>query len=240
MYPTQDYDFKHSAVDHLTCVGSNLIYNEIEAGGSWLSKKLKTGLITWELDSVPVYAALSHFTPSFCRSRSHRSSRRHYSRSHSRSHSRRRRSRSRSNSSEYHRRHSHSPMSNRRRHIGDRVRHWVCSIHDALCSAVLRSVTFSSPLDKPRPKLLPGSVWPEPVHHRERPERGLLQVWPSEWRQHCVWPAVSTLQGFLLCLLREQRRCERGEFFRLNSNVQFSCKIWLVQLQLSFVGISKK
>lgn len=45
--PTQDYDFKHSAVDHLTCVGSNLIYNEIEAGGSCLSKKLKTGLITW-------------------------------------------------------------------------------------------------------------------------------------------------------------------------------------------------
>lgn len=68
--------------------------------------------------------ALFHFTPSLCRSRSHRSSRRHYSRSRSRSHSRRRRSRSRSYSSEYHRRrsHSHSPMSNRRRHVGDRVR----------------------------------------------------------------------------------------------------------------------
>ncbi|RXN28063.1 thrombospondin-type laminin G domain and EAR repeat-containing -like protein [Labeo rohita] len=57
------------------------------------------------------------------RSRSHRSSRRHYSRSRSRSHSRRRRSRSRSYSSEYRRRrsHSHSPMSNRRRHVGDRA-----------------------------------------------------------------------------------------------------------------------
>ncbi|XP_059355784.1 transformer-2 protein homolog beta isoform X1 [Carassius carassius] len=55
------------------------------------------------------------------RSRSHRSSRRHYSRS--RSHSRRRRSRSRSYSSEYrpHRSQSHSPMSNRRRHLGDRA-----------------------------------------------------------------------------------------------------------------------
>lgn len=56
-----------------------------------------------------------------CRSRSHRSSRRHHSRSRSRS--RRRRSRSRSRSSEYRRRRSHSrsPMSNRRRHIGNRV-----------------------------------------------------------------------------------------------------------------------
>lgn len=53
--------------------------------------------------------------------RSHRSSRRHYSRSRSRSH--RRRSRSHSNSQEYRRRrsHSHSPMSNRRRHVGNRV-----------------------------------------------------------------------------------------------------------------------
>ncbi|KAK2826432.1 hypothetical protein Q5P01_020646 [Channa striata] len=55
------------------------------------------------------------------RSRSHRSSRRHYSRSRSRSH--RRRSRSRSRSWEYRRRRSHSrsPMSNRRRHIGNRA-----------------------------------------------------------------------------------------------------------------------
>ncbi len=55
------------------------------------------------------------------RSRSHRSSRRHYSRSRSRSH--RRRSRSRSRSWEYrrHRSHSRSPMSNRRRHLGNRV-----------------------------------------------------------------------------------------------------------------------
>nr|XP_020469731.1 transformer-2 protein homolog alpha-like isoform X2 [Monopterus albus] len=55
------------------------------------------------------------------RSRSHRSSRRRYSRS--RSHSHRRRSRSRSRSWEYRRRRSHSrsPMSNRRRHIGNRA-----------------------------------------------------------------------------------------------------------------------
>ncbi|XP_051787356.1 transformer-2 protein homolog beta isoform X1 [Erpetoichthys calabaricus] len=57
------------------------------------------------------------------RSRSHRSSRRRYSRSRSRSRSHRRRSRSRSYSGEYRRRrsHSHSPMSNRRRHIGNRA-----------------------------------------------------------------------------------------------------------------------
>ncbi|XP_066517083.1 transformer-2 protein homolog beta isoform X2 [Hoplias malabaricus] len=58
------------------------------------------------------------------RSHSRRSSRRHYShsRSRSRSHSRRRHSRSRSYSREYRRRrsHSHSPMSNRRRHVGNR------------------------------------------------------------------------------------------------------------------------
>ncbi|XP_026880626.2 transformer-2 protein homolog beta-like [Electrophorus electricus] len=55
------------------------------------------------------------------RSRSHRSSRRHYSRSRSRS--RRRHSRSRSYSREYRRRRSpsHSPMSNRRRHVGNRA-----------------------------------------------------------------------------------------------------------------------
>ncbi|KAM3594406.1 uncharacterized protein V6R79_007275 [Siganus canaliculatus] len=55
------------------------------------------------------------------RSHSHRSSRRHYSRS--RSHSHRRHSRSHSRSSEYRRRRSHSrsPMSNRRRHIGNRA-----------------------------------------------------------------------------------------------------------------------
>uniref|UniRef100_A0A8C2GPJ2 Transformer-2 protein homolog beta n=1 Tax=Cyprinus carpio TaxID=7962 RepID=A0A8C2GPJ2_CYPCA len=55
------------------------------------------------------------------RSRSHRSSRRHYSCS--RSHSRQRRSHSRSYSSEYRRlsSQSHSPMSNRRRHVGDRA-----------------------------------------------------------------------------------------------------------------------
>ncbi|XP_051942219.1 transformer-2 protein homolog beta-like [Hippocampus zosterae] len=51
------------------------------------------------------------------RSRSHRSSRRNYSRSRSRS--RRRRSRSRSGSRR--RSHSRSPMSNRRRHIGNRA-----------------------------------------------------------------------------------------------------------------------
>uniref|UniRef100_A0A8C2WWG1 Transformer-2 protein homolog beta n=1 Tax=Cyclopterus lumpus TaxID=8103 RepID=A0A8C2WWG1_CYCLU len=52
------------------------------------------------------------------RSRSHRSSRRHHSRSRSRRHSR-----SRSRSWEYrrHRSHSRSPMSNRRRHIGNRA-----------------------------------------------------------------------------------------------------------------------
>ncbi|KTF87320.1 hypothetical protein cypCar_00013658, partial [Cyprinus carpio] len=71
--------------------------------------------------SVAFYGALFQFTPSFCRSRSHRSSRRHYSCS--RSHSRQRRSRSRSYSSEYRRcsSQSHSPMSNRRRHVGDRA-----------------------------------------------------------------------------------------------------------------------
>ncbi|XP_043931882.1 transformer-2 protein homolog beta isoform X3 [Protopterus annectens] len=55
------------------------------------------------------------------RSRSHRSSRRRYSRSRSRSH--RRRSRSRSYTPDYYRKrssHSHSPMSSRRRHIGNR------------------------------------------------------------------------------------------------------------------------
>ncbi|XP_043931881.1 transformer-2 protein homolog beta isoform X2 [Protopterus annectens] len=56
------------------------------------------------------------------RSRSHRSSRRRYSRSRSRSH--RRRSRSRSYTPDYYRKrssHSHSPMSSRRRHIGNRA-----------------------------------------------------------------------------------------------------------------------
>lgn len=59
----------------------------------------------------------------FLRSRSRRSSRRHYTRSRSRSRSHRR-SRSRSYSRDYRRRHSHShsPMSTRRRHIGNRVR----------------------------------------------------------------------------------------------------------------------
>lgn len=63
------------------------------------------------------------FSMSILRSRSHRSSRRHHSRSRSRSHSHRRHSRSRSRSWEYRRRRSHSrsPMSNRRRHIGNRV-----------------------------------------------------------------------------------------------------------------------
>lgn len=58
----------------------------------------------------------------FLRSRSRRSSRRHYTRSRSRSRSHRR-SRSRSYSRDYRRRHSHShsPMSTRRRHIGNRV-----------------------------------------------------------------------------------------------------------------------
>ncbi|KAM4624867.1 transformer-2 protein homolog beta-like [Polymixia lowei] len=55
------------------------------------------------------------------RSRSHRSSRRHYSRSHSRSHRRRSKSRSRSWEYRHRRSHSHSPMSNRRRHIGNRA-----------------------------------------------------------------------------------------------------------------------
>ncbi|XP_048361125.1 transformer-2 protein homolog beta isoform X4 [Sphaerodactylus townsendi] len=57
------------------------------------------------------------------RSRSRRSSRRHYTRSRSRSRSHRR-SRSRSYSRDYRRRHSHShsPMSTRRRHVGNRVR----------------------------------------------------------------------------------------------------------------------
>ncbi|XP_048857821.1 transformer-2 protein homolog beta [Brienomyrus brachyistius] len=57
------------------------------------------------------------------RSRSYRSSRRHYTHSRSRSRSRRHRSRSRSRSGDYRRRRSHSrsPMSNRRRHIGNRA-----------------------------------------------------------------------------------------------------------------------
>uniref|UniRef100_A0A452F5B8 Transformer-2 protein homolog beta n=1 Tax=Capra hircus TaxID=9925 RepID=A0A452F5B8_CAPHI len=56
------------------------------------------------------------------RSRSRRSSRRHYTRSRSRSRSHRR-SRSRSYSRDYRRRHSHShsPMSTRRRHVGNRA-----------------------------------------------------------------------------------------------------------------------
>ncbi|KAE8580076.1 hypothetical protein XENTR_v10024294 [Xenopus tropicalis] len=56
------------------------------------------------------------------RSRSRRSSRRHYTRSRTRSRSRRR-SRSRSHSRDYRRRrsHSHSPMSTRRRHVGNRA-----------------------------------------------------------------------------------------------------------------------
>uniref|UniRef100_A0A8D2J992 Transformer-2 protein homolog beta n=1 Tax=Varanus komodoensis TaxID=61221 RepID=A0A8D2J992_VARKO len=55
-------------------------------------------------------------------SRSRRSSRRHYTRSRSRSRSHRR-SRSRSYSRDYRRRHSHShsPMSTRRRHVGNRA-----------------------------------------------------------------------------------------------------------------------
>lgn len=114
---------------------------------TWYIMKLKPEVLvclrSWRQDlslgnlivslSVAFYGALFQFTPSFCRSRSHRSSRRHYSCS--RSHSRQRRSRSRSYSSEYRRRssQSHSPMSNRRRHVGDRVRQWVGSIHDVLC-----------------------------------------------------------------------------------------------------------
>lgn len=100
-------------------------------------RSLRQDLLVGNLiDSKSV--ALFHFTPYFCRSRSHRSSRRHYSRSRSRSHSRRRRSRSRSNSSEYRRRrsHSHSPMSNRRRHVGDRVRRWASSKHEVFFFAV--------------------------------------------------------------------------------------------------------
>lgn len=64
-----------------------------------------------------------HYLFFFLRSRSRRSSRRHYTRSRSRSRSHRR-SRSRSYSRDYRRRHSHShsPMSTRRRHIGNRVR----------------------------------------------------------------------------------------------------------------------
>ncbi|XP_042199236.1 transformer-2 protein homolog alpha-like [Callorhinchus milii] len=56
---------------------------------------------------------------SYCRHRSHR----HYSRSRSRSRSYRRRSRSRSYSPDYRRRRSYSrsPMSNRRRHVGNRA-----------------------------------------------------------------------------------------------------------------------
>lgn len=73
------------------------------------------------------------------RSRSRRSSRRHYTRSRSRSRSHRR-SRSRSYSRDYRRRHSHShsPMSTRRRHIGNRVRVWAMS-HSPGC--ILASVS---------------------------------------------------------------------------------------------------
>lgn len=61
--------------------------------------------------------------PVVFRSRSRRHSNRRYSRSRSRSYSHRRKSRSRSYSPEYHRRRSQStsPMSNRRRHAGNRV-----------------------------------------------------------------------------------------------------------------------
>uniref|UniRef100_A0A8B9QRN1 Transformer 2 beta homolog n=1 Tax=Anas platyrhynchos TaxID=8839 RepID=A0A8B9QRN1_ANAPL len=61
-------------------------------------------------------------SPEITLSRSRRSSRRHYTRSRSRSRSHRR-SRSRSYSRDYRRRHSHShsPMSTRRRHIGNRA-----------------------------------------------------------------------------------------------------------------------
>ncbi|KAB0341359.1 hypothetical protein FD754_018285 [Muntiacus muntjak] len=59
------------------------------------------------------------------RSRSRRSSRRHYTRSRSRSRSHRR-SRSKSYSRDYRRRHSHShsPLSTRRRHVGNRLVHY--------------------------------------------------------------------------------------------------------------------
>lgn len=66
---------------------------------------------------ISFYNKVKHV--SLHRSRSHRSSRKHYSRSRSRSH--RRRSRSRSRSWRRRRSHSRSPMSNRRRHIGNRV-----------------------------------------------------------------------------------------------------------------------
>lgn len=78
-----------------------------------------------------------NLNPLFCRSRSRRSSRRHYTRSRSRSRSHRR-SRSRSYSRDYRRRHSHShsPMSTRRRHVGNRVR-WNCRWSGGLSKATL-------------------------------------------------------------------------------------------------------
>ncbi|XP_026861528.1 transformer-2 protein homolog beta isoform X4 [Electrophorus electricus] len=73
-------------------------------------------------------------------SRSHRSSRRRYSRSRSRSRRRRSRSRSCSGESRHRRSHSHSPMSNRRRHIGNRVRdHASAGPHATQASAGLRA-----------------------------------------------------------------------------------------------------
>lgn len=35
-------------------------------------------------------------------------------------------------------------------------------------------------------KHLPGRVWPELVHHRERPEGRFLQIWPPSGRHHRI------------------------------------------------------
>lgn len=63
---------------------------------------------------------------------------------------------------------------------------------------------------KPWPELLPGCVRPEPLHHRARPERSVLQIRSPGQRHHCLWPAVSPLTRLRLRLLRERRGLQGG------------------------------
>lgn len=79
----------------------------------------KMSLCSFDCMSTVTKIELKSTNTFVLRSRSRRSSRRHHSRSRSRSY--RRRSRSRSRSWRRRRSHSRSPMSNRRRHIGNRV-----------------------------------------------------------------------------------------------------------------------
>lgn len=68
---------------------------------------------------------------------------------------------------------------------------------------------------KSRPQLLFRCLWAELVHHWARLEGSVLQVWPSCRCEHCVWPAVKTLPGLCVCLLRKSRWCQRGEQKRM-------------------------